>query len=445
MKGIPMKKHLMLLACMFSLCRLFGQGLSREEQKIVQEIRKNHAANVQLLQDLVNINSGSLNVAGVRAVGDRLAAEYRKIGFTTEWITLPDSLKRAGHLVAYRKGTRGKRLLLIGHLDTVFEPDMQPNPWRILNDSTATGQGVLDMKGGDVMMLAVCQALSNLGLINDATIVCYYTGDEESTGDPEWVSRQDFISRAQASDVAIGFETALGLNTVSVGRRGSSSWKLTVQGRQGHSAGVFSSGGYGAIYEAARILDAFRRELKGEQYLTFSPGVLAGGTELHTNDQQFSATVSGKTNIIAPQAVAYGDLRFLGERQKEMAREKMRAIAAQSLPGTSAEMIFYDGFPSMEPKPGNYELVKTISQISTDLGYGPVAAGDPGSRGAGDISWIARYVDAVDGLGASGSGAHAPGETIHLGQFPKLAERAALLVYRLTRPTTTAVSGKNRK
>lgn len=370
----------------------------------------------------------------MKKVGDGLATEFKRIGFNTEWVKLPDSLQRAGHLVAYRHGTKGKKLFLIGHLDTVFEPYMEANPWGMLNESIVTGQGVADMKGGDVIMLAACEALQTLGLINDATIVAYYTGDEEKTGKPEWVSRQDFIQRAKACDIALGFETAQGLGTVATGRRGSSSWHLAVQGRQGHSAGVFgANASYGAIYEAARILNDFRTQLAGEKYLTFNTGLLAGGTEMKYDSAALMATVSGKTNIISPAASASGDLRFISEAQKENAQKGMRQIVTQSLPGTSASISFSDGFPAMEPKPGNDKLVEALNRVSLDLGYSPVKAGDPGARGAGDISWVAQYVDCIDGLGASGSGAHATGETMNLNHFGKLTERAAVLIYRLTR------------
>lgn len=411
-----------------------SQSLSTTEKNITAQVAKNHAANLKLLEEIVNINSGSLNTTGVRQVGEKLAVEFRKIGFTTEWVKLPDALKRAGHLVAYRKGKKGKRIMMEGHLDTVFEPDMEANPYRVLNDSTATGQGVVDMKAGAVMMLAVCQALYQLRLIEDATIVCYFTGDEESTGKPEIVSRQDFIDRAKESDIALGFETAQGFNTVAVGRRGSSIWKLKVTGEQAHSAGMFGPRtSYGANYETARILNDIRTTLEGEKYLTISPGIMAGGTELNYNPEAYGGKVLGKTNIIAPAAVVQGDLRFLGEAQKENARNKMKEIATKNLRGTSAIFTFYDGFPSMDPKPGNYELVSQLNKLSLDMGLGEVKAGDPGSRGAGDISWIAQYVDCLDGLGPSGGGAHAPGERIKLNELQKLTERAALFVYRLTR------------
>lgn len=128
-----------------------------------------------------------------------------------------------------------------------------------------------------------------------------------------------------------------------------------------------------------------------------------------------------------------GDLRFLSEEQKENARDTMRQIVAQHLTGTNAVISFMDGIPSMPPTAGNLALATMLNDISTTLGYGPVEPGNPGLRGAGDISYVAKYLDCLDGLGASGRGAHAPGETINLKQYPKLIKRTALLIYKLTR------------
>ncbi len=407
--------------------------LSATEKKIVENVQQQMPETMRMLAELVNINSGSLNVKGVRQTGNVLRAAFDQIGFTTEWVTLPDSLKRAGHLVAFTKGGTGKKLFLIGHLDTVFEPDMHENPFKLLNDSTATGQGVSDMKGGDMVILAALQALYQAGELTNTSITAYFTGDEEKSGSPVSVSRGDFIARARQSDIALAFEGAGGLKTVAAARRGSSGWQLKVFGKQGHSSGVFANG-YGAIYETSRILNEFRLQLSKEKYLTFNPGLIVGGTELAYDSAAIKAQVSGKTNIIAPQAVVQGDLRFLTEVQKTQARQKMRNIATtNNLAGTRASISFTDGIPAMEPTAGNNKLVKILSAVSSDMGLGTVAAGNPGSRGAGDISYIAKYVDGLDGLGASGKGAHAPGETINLKEFPLLIQRAALLIYRLTR------------
>ncbi len=428
-----MKKILFVVCTLLVSKNIFAQPLSDAEKKIISYVNLHMTETEKLLENVVNINSGTLNKAGVKKVGDVFANEFTKAGFRTEWVTLPDSLNRAGHLVATRKGKKGKKLFLIGHLDTVFEPDMPFSPFTRLNDSTATGQGANDMKGGDIVVIAALQALESMGLLNDASIITYFTGDEENAGRPTAVSRKDFIERAQTCDVSLAFEGANGLNSVATARRGASGWKLHVTARTGHSSGVFTAGsGYGAIYESARILNQFREELSTEKYLTFNPGLIVGGSDMSYNDKTAKGEAIGKTNIISPEVVVTGDLRFLTEAQKIAAREKMKAIVAKNLNGSKAEISFQDGIPSMEPTEGNNRVLKLIDQTTQAMGLGATKAGDPGSRGAGDISYIAKYVDCIDGLGASGRGAHAPGETINLKEFPYLIQRAAILIYRLT-------------
>jgi glutamate carboxypeptidase len=426
-------KKLLLATALLAGTAAQAQKLTATERKLVASVQQRMPQTEQLLERVVNINSGTLNVAGVREVGQVFRQEFDALGFKTEWVAMPAAMQRAGHLVAQHQGKKGKKLFLIGHLDTVFELDMPFTKFTRLNDSLATGQGVNDMKGGDVVILAALQALHANGLLRDARITAYFTGDEERGGKgPE--SRADFIARAKQADVALAFETAVDLHTVATARRGSSSWLLKTSGTAAHSSTIFKPAvGYGAVFEAARILNSFRENLSQEQFLTFNPGLVVGGSEVKYDETKARGEVVGKTNIIAPAATATGDLRFLTETQKEAARTKMRAIVAQNLPGTKAEITFTDGLPGMAPTPGNQRLAALVDQASRDLGLGPVAAGDPGSRGAGDISYVAQYVDCLDGLGASGKGAHAPGETINMKEFPRLVERTALLLYRLTR------------
>ncbi|HWK07989.1 MAG TPA: M20/M25/M40 family metallo-hydrolase [Puia sp.] len=425
----------LLLYLLLTALTMSGQAqLIAPEKKAIAYINNNMHQAMQLLVESVNINSGTLNIEGVKKVGALYAAELKKLGFTIEWVNEPDSLHRAGHLVATHIGKKGKRLFLIGHLDTVFEPDMPAGPFTILNDSTATGQGVNDMKGGDVVIITALQALEAAGQLKDMNCVVYFTGDEERSGNPHAIARKDFIERARTCDIALAFESAKGLDTVAAARRGASGWILDITARTGHSAGVFTeASGDGAIYEAARILNTFREQLSSERYLTFNPGLIVGGSEIKIDAQDARGEALGKTNIISPSARVTGDLRFLTEAQKNAAREKMRDIVATSLPGTHATIRFSDGLPAMEPTPGNLRLVTQVDKITKDMGIGSTFAGDPGARGAGDISDIAQYMDCLDGLGASGNGAHKAGETINLKEYPLLIHRAALLLYRLSR------------
>ena len=412
---------------------LRAQRLTAAERKVVRYVGEQSGAALGLLEKAVNINSGTGNHEGVRQVGALFRQELDGLGFATRWIDMPDSVNRAGHLFAERRGKGGKRVLLIGHLDTVFEKD-SPFQQFVRTDSVFKGPGVNDMKGGDVVILYALKALHAAGLLDNTQIIVAFTGDEENTGKPLSISRKDLIEAARRSDAALAFETATGFGEATVARRGSSNWRLEVTGNQAHSAGVFSPRvGDGAIYEAARILNAFHDELKGEQYLTFNPGTILGGTEVDFDATAGTGQVSGKGNIVAKTAVVSGDLRFISEEQKERTRAKMRGIVARSLPGTSAKIIFQDSYPAMPPTPGNEALLAQLNQVSLDLGHGPVKPYDPGARGAGDVSFVAPYTSGLDGLGTMGSGAHSPNETMNPKTFQALTQRAALLIYRLTR------------
>ena len=411
-----------------------AQGLSALERQIVEHVTASEAAQIALLERVVNINSGTLNEAGVRAVGEVFARELESIGFETEWIALPDSLDRAGHLFARRSGDgNGKRILLIGHLDTVFEPHDPFQTFERAGD-TATGPGVNDMKGGDVIILYALKALEAAGALDDVTITVALLGDEEKPGAPE-VSRASLIAAARETDVALGFETSTGLGWATVARRGTAVWRLEVSAQQAHSSGVFTEeAGAGAIFEAARILDAFYSYLRGEAFLTFNPGVILGGTRVTLDSETSEGTAFGKSNVVANTVIAEGDLRFISQEQRDRVQDVMREIVAgPGLPQTSAQITFTDGYPAMPPTTGNEDVLAVLDAVSRDLGHGPVRAWDPGMRGAADISFVAHLVSGIDGLGAIGDRAHAPGESIDLATLPLLTQRAALLIYRLGR------------
>jgi len=423
-------KHLMFLLLLVTLTAP-AQKLTKKEKEIIQAVGRNNSSALLLLEQSVNINSGTLNIKGVRANGDLLEPEFKKIGFETRWIPMPEEMKRAGHLFAERKGTKGKRLLLIGHLDTVFEPDGPLQSWKLLNDSTASGPGANDMKGGNIILLFALRALHEAGVLNDTQIIVALHGDEEFGGDPETISRRDLVEAAKRSDLALAFEGATAFDAATVARRGSSGWRLKTTGLRAHSSAVFRpSVGSGAIYEAARILNEFHNELQ-EQYLTYNPGMIVGGSIAEMGAGE--GTASGKSNIVAETAIVNGDLRFISEEQKNRTREKMKAIVARNLPQTSAVITFEDGIPAMSPTPGNYALLEQLNQASQDMGLGVVKAWDPGQRGAGDIAYVSNYISGLDGLGAMGSGAHSLDEKINLKTFKDLTARAAILIYRLSR------------
>lgn len=410
--------------------------LSEIEQKIVAAVQQRSPAALLLLEKAVRINSGTLNPQGVRAVGELFRSELDELGFQTRWIDMPPAMKRAGHLVASHEGGAGKRVLLLGHLDTVFEKTSTVPLWERRGDRVR-GQGVNDMKGGDVILIEALRALKTVGVLEPANVDVMLTGDEERAGKPLQVARADMVALAKRADYALSFEGSnkhQGVDTVSIARRSSGGWVLRVKGKPAHSMGVFSNAsGYGAIYETARILNAFREQVI-EPSLTFNPGLVYGGTDVSYAEDTATASAFGKSNVIARDAEVLGDLRYLSAEQGERARQKMQGIVSTgNLPGTSASIRFTENYPPMPPTEAGQQLAARYSQASQDAGLGRIELLDPGLRGAGDVQFVAPYTVGIDGLGAQGRGAHTDDEDLEIASIERGTIRAALLIYRLTR------------
>jgi glutamate carboxypeptidase len=409
--------------------------LTPDEQAIVRFIDQNGDAALGLLERVVNINSGTQNFAGVREVGRVFSAELEQLGFKTRWVD-GAPFKRAGHLIADHPG-QGRRLLLIGHLDTVFEPDSPFQTFERISPDAARGPGILDMKGGDVIIIQALKALQAAGALTAMNVTVVLTGDEESAGDPQDVARDALVRAAKGADAAIGFEDGAGdPKTAVIGRRGTTAWTLKVTGKPAHSSQIFRSDiGYGAIFEASRILTAFREQLAGEPHLTVNPALMVGGTQVTHDSVQARGTAFGKDNVIPEHVVVSGDIRALSRAQFESAMKRMKAIAGSaSLAHTKGEIAFDEGYPPLAPTDGNRTLLAMYDRASQDIGAGAVTAVDPDRAGAADVSFVADHVPMIlDGIGMMGDGGHTVNETADLRTFPSQTKRAALLLYRLTR------------
>jgi glutamate carboxypeptidase len=384
----------------------------------------------------VNINSGTMNLAGVRRVGDLFREPFERLGFRTRWAE-GSSFGRAGHLIAtHAGGGGGPRLLLIGHLDTVFEPTSPFQSFERASDSTASGPGIIDMKGGDVVMLTALGALADVGALDRMNVTVVLTGDEERAGSPLEAARRELIEAARAADVAIGFEDGAGdPRTAVIARRGSSSWTLRAHGRASHSSQIFREEvGSGAVFEAARILAAFHDSLRGEPLLTFNPGLVLGGTSVTLDPNGVQGVAAGKSNVVAESTIVAGDLRAITIAQRERAKEAMRRIVARHLPRTTATIDFDDGYPPLSPADGNRRLLEVYDRASQDLGLGPVEAVDPLRAGAADVSFTGGIVPmAIDGVGLMGEGGHTVRETADLRTLPTQSKRMAVMLLRLQR------------
>ncbi|GGH14550.1 M20/M25/M40 family metallo-hydrolase [Silvibacterium dinghuense] len=415
--------------------------LTEPERAMVAYIDANEQAANDLLAKLVSINSGTHNLEGVREVGRILSAQLTDLGFQVRWVDM-SQVGRAGVLVAEhpcpQPGHCGKRMLLIGHMDTVFEKNspFQAYTPPAAGSTIATGPGTNDMKGGLVDMVYALKAMQTADVLKQAEITVVLSGDEEAHGEPVSISRRDMVEAARHSDVALEFEGTPRLHGIyygSVSRRSSISWTIKASGETGHSSAIFSEEkGYGAIYEVARILDAFRTQLP-EAGLTYNVGMILGGATVTVDKAGDNATVAAKGNIIPPTAYASGDIRTLSNEQTERVEQKMQAIVAQHLPKTGATISFGEGYPAMAATSESRAVLAILNQANASLGFTAMPELDPMKRGAGDIAFVADMVPGLAGVGATGDGAHAPGETIDLAAQPINTKRDAILMYRLSR------------
>lgn len=414
---------------------------SKAERTMIATVDAEQDRHLALLEKLVNQNSGTRNLAGVRAVHDMLVPEFAALGFTVRWVD-QSAVGRAGHFIAEHKGKPGtKRLLLIGHLDTVFELDHPFQKYERISADKARGPGVADDKGGVVAMLAALRAMHKAGALKDANIEVVLTGDEEEAGLPLSIARADLIAAGKRADAALDFEglvqdgapNGTRMDMGSIARRSAGNWKVTVTARSGHSSGIFSAAaGEGAIYPLAAILTAFRQELP-EPNLTFNVGMVAGGASAAIAPSGANAEATGKSNIIPGQAVAMGDLRALSPESIARAEAKMRAIVARPFNGGTATLEFEDKYPPMAPTEGNRALLAKLNGVNATLGLPEMPVLDPLKRGAGDVSFVAVDVDSLAGLGPASSGDHTADETVDIPSLWRQAKRAALLMTRLSR------------
>lgn len=423
-----------LAATMIALTTASSINASEEvESAILQAISTQLPAAEQTLKKAVNINSGTMNFAGVKEVGTLFGDELTALGFDVEWVD-GSEFNRAGHLLASH-GTKGPKILMIGHLDTVFAKDDAFQKYEPISDHKVKGPGITDMKGGDVIIIETMRALKTAGILNDVSIRIVMTGDEEASGRPLSKSKKAIIDAAIWADIALGFEDGDGnIKTAVTSRRGSVNWSLDVTGKPAHSSQIFTEEvGYGAVFEAARILNGFREQLSTIENLTFNPGRIVGGTRITEDSASATGTAFGKNNVVAKTLRVTGGIRALSPAQLSDAQKKMQQIVAENLAHTSATLTFGDGYPPMAPTEGNAELLALYSNISKKLGYGPVVAVNPRKAGAADISFAADHVDmALDGMGLMGTGGHTKDETADMTSFKRNIEKAALLIYALS-------------
>jgi glutamate carboxypeptidase len=379
------------------------------------------------LADWVDRNTGTWNTAGLEAFAALLADELRRLDFqvTVEPsapLAYPDSAgARTGPFVRGERRAsldpeHARHILLLGHFDTVFEPDSPFQKWRVEagNPERASGPGSSDMKGGLVVLFEALRALRASGDLARADVTVLLNADEEigSLG-----SRARIQAAAKDAQLAFVFEPALEGGEQARSRSGAGQFHLAVEGVAAHVA-TSSIEGKSAVLALAKKVIAIESLTDHDRGILLNVGTISGGT---------------KRNIVPEHAEAWIDLRYDESAQGEEVRAKLERIAAApDVPGTRGELWGLLHRPPRPPTAESDRLLALQREIARGLGY---PAPEPvHSAGVTDGSLTAAEgVATLDSLGVRGGGAHTDREFVLLASLSERAAIAAVLLRRLAR------------
>jgi glutamate carboxypeptidase len=356
------------------------------------------------LEQLVNIDCGSYTPEGVNRVADFCADAFGALGASVE--RLP--AERLGDLVIGRLAGEGPRLLLIGHMDTVFDPGTAAErPFRRDGDR-ALGPGVTDMKGG---LLAGFHALAALKAAGVAPAVTYVCNPDEEIGSP--FSGPHIRRLAAEHDAALVLECARANGDIVSARKGIADYHVEITGRAAH-AGVEPEKGRSAVVEAAHKVLALTALNGRWPSVTVNVGVIEGGT---------------RPNVVAARCGLKVDLRAASVVEFDAAATELeRIVTTASVDGTHATLDRVAGHQPMERSPAIARLVGLAQQVAGELGF---SVNDAATGGASDANTCAAVgLPVLDGLGPIGGDDHSPDEWLDV---TSIGPRTALLAGVITR------------
>ena len=360
------------------------------------------------LEELVDLDCGSFSPDGVNAVATHVSAELARLGAEVERLPhRPDPGEpQFGDLVIGRLAGTGPRLLLIGHMDTVFDPGTAATrPFR-REGERATGPGVSDMKGGLLAGLHAIAALHELGL---RPAVSYVANPDEEIGSP--FSTPTIRALAAEHDAALVLESARANGDIVTARKGVADLSIAFHGRAAH-AGIEPEKGSNAILAAARAVERLQALNGRWPGVSLNCGVIAGGT---------------RPNVVAAECRLKVDLRSATAAAFDEARAEVRGIvAAPDVAGVHAELHELATHPPMERTPASARLAGLARRIAGELGFDVT---DSATGGAGDANTTASVgLPTLDGLGPIGGDDHSADEWLDLASVvPRMAMLAGLI------------------
>jgi len=374
-------------------------------KRIKGAVKSGRDRTIEMLCRLVGENSFSGNPEGLNRVGDLVLANLPR-SLDVHFETDPNGVR---HHIVQGPAVRGKGILLLGHLDTVFPREDHRNPF-LLEGKRIRGQGTADMKGGIVVMVQALRVLDGLGLLEKIPLFCIFSGDEE-VGSP--FSERLIRGAAGKARWGLVFECGGQKSEIVTARRGVARFELTVRGKAGH-AGRIGGARASAIAALAReVLDL--EELSDLQRgISLNVGTITGGQA---------------TNIVPERACARFEIRFWNDTEENCACEKIETIVSRAdITGCVSSLRRFERRPGLEAVPGTGELVGFARECGAALGQ---KIGTEKRGGASDGNFLSDMgVPVIDGLGPVGDLDHSPEEYI---LAESLFERIALTALLLAR------------
>jgi len=373
-----------------------GRGIMRSI------IEKNIGAQLRLLEKLVSIDSGSGNIKGVNAVSEVIKQELLDLGFSVRLF----SYENAGNCLVADFANDHSKILLLGHMDTVFPDGEAANrPFTIKGDR-AYGPGVLDMKGGVSQMIFALKALKEHGVSLDRVQVLL--GGDEEVGHPNSDVVKIMEKLSKTTDFVFCFESVRIDGKLVTGRKGVVELTLDVYGKSAHAGNDYQSGA-NAILELSHKIISLQALNAPDFSLTVNAGNITGG---------------GAINIVPDYAQASFDIR-IQNYEKYIAFEKSlkKLCANRNVSGTSCEYTLRLEYPPMIQNDAITLMIDLVNHVCTDNGHPPVETCAVG--GGADSSYFAMYgVPVVCAFGPRGEKNHTSEEYIII---DGLKERTLLL------------------
>ncbi|OPJ57036.1 M20 family metallopeptidase [Alkalithermobacter paradoxus] len=372
-------------------------------EEILKILEKEYHNYLDMLKSLVNVDSGSSNILGVNKVLEIIQNKFKQLGGNYEIQIIPQK-KCGNHIVINRKGSIFGKILLLGHMDTVFQDGtVQKRPFKIEGDK-AFGPGIIDMKAGITSIYFALKVIDILYKDDVKTIQMIFNSDEEISS---IYSRELIENLSKDCDCVLVLEAGRHNGDVVTSRKGTGKYKIRIKGKASHAGGNLKKGA-NSIIELCHKLIQISNLTDYETGTTVNVGLIKGGSA---------------SNTVPAYSDSVIDVRICTLEEAQKIDENIRKIANEIyIKGTSTIVEGGIKRPPMERKEENVKLYEIAKRIGEELG---MSIGQASTGGGSDANFTSALgIPTLDGLGPTGGGVHTEDEYINLNS---IVPRTALL------------------